>query len=560
MKKRVCLLIVSIVLMAALCAALGGCNSLSSLMKRMDGTKDVEANTDIVKLSIPNLSIDDGTIKWQNVSGAEKYFIQCSKDQQVVKSLYSNSPSLPIAGLGLAPGKYTFVVRSESKIYGKSEFSDAIEYTVQADVNLDSVEIGIYRVDADKVLCTWTALEGAAVYHLRYGDTVTDTTANFIVLEADSSADVAVVFSVTGVEGYEAYNVLSKSAAMAAADMQEVSVVAFDLKDGALSLDGFDNATDVCWDGIVLNLLVDGRLTFSDNFIGSQSTGYHYLKANVGGEEHRVLLAVVDTRPLQFVNGAGIAIDEMDYVKSSAGMTVYMRVYDNHIVSVSINEGVLADTDYTLAEDRLIVAGTYVSTMSEGTYILKVAYTTSDAQSKVAGLTIAVTEPALVHYDIASHSDLTLTGLTSRVTIIGGGITSADYASASDSLLIRNTYLSRLSAGYYEYWLGSVNNVANGSMLTIEVHDSAATPTVRLSYDDHDTYVYGKYQCNCGGSSHSYSLDGAAFAAATDNVVFLGEVDKHLQHSFAVRCNTSGQTATHTITPSGDAYDYMTQR
>ena len=115
-----------------------------------------------------------------------------------------------------------------------------------------------------------------------------------------------------------------------------------------------------------------------------------------------------------------------------------------------------------------------------------------------------------------------------------------------------------MPAGVYDYWLASSTG---GTYIALNIYNSTAAPRdVVLSYDEDATVAYGKFQCDCGKSAHSYSLDGGAYRLAGSNCVSLGAIARNVQHSFAVRCDTNLTTTTHTIRPTAAAVDYLNRR
>ena len=555
------------ILAIALVFALAGCNAISSFIDEITGKAQQSGEStgqdgeETSVLAMPAIRLDGTTLRWNNVVGADRYRVKFTDAAGEPQERLVFTNYFDLAELELPAGEYRFVVKAEamSSNYVDSAYTpdeDAVVYTVTAAVSLEDMSVAFYRVDEGRLLVVWSKVEGADVYHVQIDNESADSQSNFAVLAVPVDQNQYVIVSVSGKPGYP-YDGLTKEINYTASSAEPISTVEYDKKDADFD-SGITGAQTVVWDGVSLSPTIAGTLVLSQSFMREQAVGYHDLQATTASGEEHLLVYVRDTRPLAFVNGSGVVIDELDYMLSQGGMTVYMQQYENAVQWVQIDGETLGEEDCALYEGRLVVSLGYISALGEGEYALCVGYVDSLGEAKTATLTVRVTEPSALRYDVATGQSLLIKGLPSGVSaVLGGGIGTEDYTLSTGSVSFDADYLASLSAGCYDYWLQG----PSGQLLSLEIYNSASAPYgVLLSYDDHPTLAYGKYRCDCGSDAHSYSLDGGDYTSLSGGEVALGALNKSATHTFSVRCDTNNKTTTYKVVPDSQATAYMSTR
>ena len=560
--KKVLRILTIILCVVLLCGMLAGCNKLVEWMDKTAG-KDKEntssgETTTVETLNTPVMSYKDGVIRWTTVTGADYYRVKYTNTETgEPHETLVRVPELNPETLELSAGAYLFVVRAEceSDRYHNGEYvvdADGVTVTIVAEVNLDEVSFEALRIDNGHVLCTWTEVEGADVFHVSVANTLVDSTAQYAIVPVDATKDQTFVLTVTGRAGYP-YEGKEKSCDYRALTASTVDKVAYDKKDEELSFSIY-NPNKVEWDGVALLEISSGRLTLSGDMLREQSLGSHYMRVAETFSEKHVLVDITDTRPLVFVNEAGAVIDEIDYVLTRP-FVVNMLCYANVVTAVGLDAEPVPAASYTLSASQLSIALAYFEAAEEGDHTVRVTYTDVEEATHFASLTVHVSKPTIPTYDVASGTALVLNGTPADTTgVLGAAITKSDYTLAASSVTLKAAYLATLHAGTYTYWLQG----PHGAAFSLQVFNSTSAPyDVVLSYDDHATNAYGKWKCDCGEGEHYYSLDGGTRKALDTNVKDLGALSKTSQHTFTVYCNQNNTSASYTIKPTGNAATYF---
>ena len=95
---------------------------------------------------------------------------------------------------------------------------------------------------------------------------------------------------------------------------------------------------------------------------------------------------------------------------------------------------------------------------------------------------------------------------------------------------------------------------------TVNVYDSAATPTdVKFNFDI-DSNVYVTFNCDCGTKDHIYSIDGAAFKGC-NSPEKLSLFTRTVDHTLTVKCNTCGTKTDYSYARvNEEGLEYMGER
>ena len=568
--KRLLKILTVTLCVVLLCCALVGCDKLLEWMdktagKETNNTVSGDDTPDVTTLDTPVMSLKDNIIKWNAVTGAGYYRVKCvnqetGEPRETLVRVPELDPHSEV--LALPAGRYLIVVRAEPEAndtrYQASAYvadDKGIIYTIEKEVDLTEVTFEAYRVDATTVLCTWSEIEGADVCHVTAGDVTADSREQFVLLSIDATKNQQFVLTVTGKAGYP-YAGKEKVCDYVALSAKSVDTASYDKKDEELSF-GILNAEKVEWDGKELSQTFSGLLTLGAEMLREQTIGRHYMRATAPLGVSHVLVHITDTRPPVFVNDAGGAITEIDYVLSR-DLSVNMLSYANTIDAVTYDSAAVPAQSYTLNGSQLTIALAYLAGVGEGDHVLRIAYTTVQETSSTVSLTVHASVPTIPTYDVASGTALNINGIPAGVTgVMGGSIKSTDYTMNSTTLTLKADYLATLHAGTYTYWLQG----ANGVPFSLNVINTACAPYgVILSYDDHPTKAYGHYHCDCGDSLHSYTLDGGTRRSLDGETVDLGTIDKSAQHTLMVYCDKNGTSAGYTIRPTDKAANYFNQR
>lgn len=564
--KKVCVVLCVIACFVVLSFSLTGCAKIVEWMDSIAGkdkTNEQNVTPEVQTLATPTMRLDNGVVVWNAVSGADQYRIKCidKTTHEVLDERVILPNSFDPSVLSLSAGAYLFLVRAETTgdKYINSPFvadADGVTYTVEAEVSLDEVTVDVLRVDDGRILCVWSDVEGAEVVHLRVGDATVDSRANFALLTVDATADQTVVLTVTGRAGYN-YAAKEKVVSYVAASAKTAESAAYDKKDASFTYNEHF-PREVEWDGEVLSQTFSGLLTLSADMLREQTVGLHYMRVVGTLSVHHVLVTVTDTRPMSFVGGSGLPIEEMDYELSKASLVVGLVVNANTLVGVSYDGAALSADQYTFSSSQLVIPRDYVYGIGEGDHVLRVTYTDCQGDEHAISLTVHVSLPAAILYDVASGQDLKLTAVPAGATaVIGGGISTADYTFDASSVTLKASYLATLHADKYAYCV----QAPQSADFSLQIYNSQSAPyDVVLSYDEDVTVAYGKFRCDCGGTQHYYQLDGAARRLTADDAVNLGELVKSDAHTFTVYCPTNDRTTSYTIHPTDKAYPYLEAR
>ena len=543
-----------------------GCNAIGEWLKKGDEQQSGKKQSDapaVQTLATPVMSLQDGVITWTADANADRYrvkyvYVETGEQHEAIVVLPELDPTSE--ELGLRPGVYLFVVRAESdsERYNNSPYVSnerGVTVTIESQVDLTDVTFEVYRVDNDTLLCTWSNVVGADVCHVTVGDLTVDSAERFALIGVDATANQHVVFTVTGKAGY---NYAGKQVACdyTALTAKTADVVEYDKKDDALSLNAY-NPQRVEWDGETLNQAFTGRLTLGADMLREQKVGTHYLRVTTALGVAPYLVQISDTRPLVFVSDTGAVIEEMDYVLTR-DLVVKMSAYQNTVTAVTYDDNAIPEASLTLTASQLTVSVAYLKGVGEGDHVLRLTYRDVQAGTHSVSLTVHAAEPSIPTYDVAGGTDLKINGIPAGTTgVIGASITSSDYTMTASTITFKASYLAKMHAGVYTYWLQG----PNGDAFSLQVINSTSKPyDVVLSYDEHATHAYGKFKCDCGDNMHFYQLDGGVRTEIGTFSKDLGVLEKLSAHTFTVYCAKNDTTASYTIAPPGVASTYLDAR
>ncbi len=297
---------------------------------------------------------------------------------------------------------------------------------------------------------------------------------------------------------------------------------------------------DIIFKASYLDSLSDGDYAFNLSFTAPQQADYSYLQFKI----------VVTSKQAELVT------DSYEYAGSD--LDIKIKTNGDTITKVVADETVLSKFMYSTDKNSLIINKDFFDSGNYTTFIISTA--------KGASLTFKVTyivdgyvlTSKEYDYDKSDTIDMLISGRAptdSTVTVFGNSIVSSDYYLEKGQLKIRNSYLSSLKSGIYDYSI-YVNDVITD--FSINVYDSeGGISNLKLNYDISETDTFITFDCDCRDNVHTYSLDSSSFEPCIDGQSV--SVSRDTSHTLKVRCKEYNKESIYAISPNSQEVGYINQ-